>query len=78
MINHSTFSSKWTQKMQHRKCLIQICKLPIFLFFHRTLHEKAVLWYSIQSSISKVLVLTIIEQIVIADIWQATNDASGT
>lgn len=25
-----------------------------FLYFHRTLHEKAVLWYSIQSSISKV------------------------
>lgn len=49
-----------------------------FLYFHRTLHEKAVLWYSIQSSVSKVLVLTIIEQIVIADIWQATNDASGT
>lgn len=45
-----------------------------FLYFHRTLHEKAVLWYSI----SKVLVLTIIEQIVIADIWQAINDASGT
>lgn len=48
-----------------------------FLYFHRTLHEKAVLWYSIQSSTSKVSIDNHWTK-VIADIWQAINDASGT